>query len=132
MKTQLIAAATAIALVSSVGVASAAEQSSTMSKMSHPSAMNEMTKSGLTLTTAQQKLAWKDIERNATAQNAPADFTPSVGATVPSDVTVRPIPTKLGRQVSALKSYDYALLKQKLLIVEPSSKKVVDIINRQA
>jgi len=132
MKTQLIAAATAVALASSVGVASAAEQSSTMSKMSHPSAMHEMTKPGLTLTAAQQKLAWKDVKRNATAQKAPTDFTARVGSTVPGDLTLRPIPTKLGRQVSMLKPYDYALLKHELLIVDPSNKKVVDVINRHA
>lgn len=130
MKTHLIAAATAVALAS--GVASAAEQGSTMSKMSHPSAMHEMAKPGLTLTTAQQKLAWKDVERNATAQKAPTDFTARVGSTVPSDITLRPIPTKLGRQVSVLKPYDYALLKQELLIVDPGNKKVVDVINRHA
>ena len=132
MKTQIIAAATVIALVSGVCAASAAEHSSNMSKASHPSAMSEMTKPGLSLTTSQQKLAWKDVERNATAQKAPSDFTAQVGSTVPSDVTMRPIPTKLGQQVSKLKSYDYALLKNEIVIVDPGSKKVVDVINRHA
>jgi len=91
-----------------------------------------MTKPGLSLTTAQQKLAWKDIERNATAQKAPADFTPRVGAIIPGDMALRAVPTKLGRQVSTLKPYDYALLKNELLIVDPGSRKVVDIINRHA
>ncbi|MET4292350.1 hypothetical protein ABIB06_002171 [Bradyrhizobium sp. LB8.2] len=132
MKTHLVVAATAVALASSVGIASAAEQGSTMSKMAQPSAMREMTKPGLSLTSAQQKLAWKDVERIAMAQKAPADFTPRVGATVPNDVALKPVPANLGRQVSTLKPYDYALLKHELLIVDPSSKKVVDVINRHA
>lgn len=130
MKTYLIVAATAVALSSSFGIASAAEQGSTMSKMSQPSAMHKMTKPELSLTSAQQKLAWKDVERSAMAQRAPADFTPRVGATVPNDVALKPVPATLGRQVSTLKPYDYVLLKHELLIVDPSNKKVVDVINR--
>ena len=131
MKTKLIVTALTVALTSGIGAASAAD-SSTMSKTSHPSAMDEMSKQGLTLTTEQQKLAWKDIGRHASAQNAPADFTPQVGATIPGDVTLKPVPGKLARQVSALKSYDYALMKNELLIVDPGNKKVVDVINRHA
>ena len=127
-----IAAASGIALASSAGAASAAEHSSTMSNTSQPSAMHQMTKPGISLTNAQQKLAWKDVDRNATIQKAPADFTPSVGATVPSEIALKPVPADLGRKVSALKSYDYARLNHELLIVDPSSKKVVDVINRHA
>jgi hypothetical protein len=132
MKTNLILTATAVALASSISIASAAEQGSTTSKASEPSAMHAMTNPGPSLTTAQQKLAWKDIERSATAQKQPADLTPRVGATVPNDVALKPVPTRLARQVSSLKPYDYALLKHELLIVDPSSKKVVDVINRHA
>ena len=132
MKTHLIITATAVALASSIGVASAAEQGASMSKMSQPSAMHAMTRQGLSLTSAQQKLAWKDIQASATTQNAPNDFTPRVGAVVPSNVALKAVPTKLGRQVSTLKPYDYALLKNELLIVDPGSKKVVDVINRHA
>jgi hypothetical protein len=132
MKNYLILAATAVALSSSVGIASAAEQGSTISKTSQPSAMHKMTQPGLSLTSEQQKLAWKDVERSATAQKAPADFTARVGATVPNGVALKPVPANLGRQVSTLKPYDYALLKNELLIVDPGSKKIVDVINRHA
>lgn len=100
--------------------------------MSKPSATHAMAKQALSLTTAQQKLAWKDVEQSATAQKTPADFSPRVGATVPKDVALKPVPAKLSRQVSSLKPYDYALLKDELLIVDPTSKKVVDVINRHA
>lgn len=57
---------------------------------------------------------------------------PRVGATVPNDVTLKPVPATLAQQVGALKSYDYALVKHELLIVDPSNKKVVDVITRHA
>lgn len=132
MKTPFIVAATAVALASSVGIASAAEQGSTTSKTSEPSAMHATTKPALSLTSSQQKLAWKDVERSARAQKTPADFAPRVGATVPNDVALKPVPAALGRRVSVLKPYDYALLRHELLIVDPSDKKVVDVINRHA
>jgi hypothetical protein len=132
MKTPIIVAATTIALASSIGIASAAEHGSAMSKTSQPSTMHEMTRPGLSLTTAQRKLAWQDAGRNATAQKAPTGFMPRVGATVPNDVTLKPVPATLAQQVGALKSYDYALVKHELLIVDPSNKKVVDVITRHA
>ena len=133
MKTQqLIAAIAAGALISSVGAACAAEAGSTMSKSMQPSAMHSMAKPGLSLTTAQQRLAWKDIGRSSHAQKIPADFTPRVGATVPTQIALKPVPATLGREVTALKPYDYALLKRDLLIVNPTDKKVVDVISRHA
>jgi hypothetical protein len=89
-----------------------------------------MTKPELSLTLSQQKLAWKDIERSGTAQTAPSGFTPRVGETVPQQLAAKTVPTKLGNDVTALKSYDYALLRNKLLIVSPSDKKIVEVINR--
>jgi hypothetical protein len=127
---KLTAALAAVTLVSGVGAAFAAETGSTMSKSSKPSAMHSTTGPTLSLTTAQQRLAWKDIGRSSTAQNMPSDFTPYVGATIPTQITLKPVPAKLGRDVTALKHYDYALLKRELLIVNPTDKKVVDIINR--
>ena len=136
MKTQLFATVAAAVLLAGSVAASAAEHSSTMSNTmsnsSQPSAMHSMVKEGLSLTTAQQRLALKDIGRTGTTENQPANFTPTVGTTVPNDVAIKPVPANLARQVSTLKPYDYALLKHELLIVNPTDKKIVDVINRRA
>ncbi len=42
------------------------------------------------------------------------------------------MPAKVAARVSSLKPYDYALLQDKLLIVNPGDKKIVDVINRHA
>jgi hypothetical protein len=132
MKTQLVISAAAIALASTIGAASAAEHSSSMSKSSEPSAMHSMAKPGLHLTKAQQKLAWRDIDRSSSTQSKPADFTPTVGATVPRGIVLKPVPATLGRQVSALKPYDYARLRHEVLIVNPTDKEVVDVIRQHS
>lgn len=132
MKTQLVISAAAIALASTIGAASAAEHSSSMSKSSEPSAMHSMAKPGLHLSKAQQKLAWRDIDRSSSTQSKPADFTPAVGATVPRGIVLKPVPATLGRQVSALRPYDYARLRHEVLIVNPAGKEVVDVIRQHS
>jgi hypothetical protein len=57
---------------------------------------------------------------------------PTIGATVPTEISLKPVPAKVATQVSTLRPYDYALLPDRLLIVNPSDKKVVDVINRHA
>ena len=91
-----------------------------------------MAKDSLSLTRSQQRTAWRDISKQATSQKAPGDFTASVGATIPNDISLKPVPAKVATRISSLKPYDYALLHGKLLIVNPDDKKIVDVINRRA
>jgi hypothetical protein len=40
------------------------------------------------------------------------------------------LPAKLSSQIPSVKSYDYAILQSELLIVDPASKTIVDIITQ--
>lgn len=82
------------------------------------------------MTPAQQRTAWKDISRQGTIQNARSDFTASVGAVLPSDITPHELPAEAAAHVPGLKPYDYALLQNRVLIVNPDDKKIVEVINR--
>jgi hypothetical protein len=42
------------------------------------------------------------------------------------------MPQKAANQLPALRPYDFAVLQDKLLIVNPNDKKVVDVISRKA
>ena len=127
MKLHLTTIATVAALASGIGTASAAGNHA----MSN-SSRTAMAKDSLSLTSAQERTAWKDISRQASSQMAPSGFSPTIGATVPTEISIKPVPAKVVSQVSTLRPYDYALLQDKLLIVNPSDKKVVDVINRHA
>ena len=131
MKLHLTAIATVAALASGIGVASAADHQA-MSNNSAKPTMQSMAKDNLSLTRSQQRTAWRDISKEATSQKAPGDFTASVGAIVPNDLSLQPMPAKVATRISSLKPYDYAMLHGKLLIVNPNDKKVVDVINRRA
>jgi hypothetical protein len=131
MKSHLIAI-TAAALVAGIGTASAADMHTTSNTMSKTPAMQSMAKDNLTLSRSQQRTAWKDLGKQASNQTAPSNFKASVGATIPGDITIQAVPAKVAARVSALKPYDFALLDNKLVIVNPNDKKVVDVISRHA
>jgi hypothetical protein len=94
--------------------------------------MQPMPKDELSLTRSQQRTAWKDISKQANSQSAPSNFSASVGATVPGDISIQSVPAKVASRVSSLKPYDYALLPDELLIVNPNDKKVVNVIKHRA
>ena len=129
MKLQSIAIAAAVALASGSGAAFAAGPHT----MSNDSATMQMTpKDNLALTRTQKRIAWRDISKQTSSETAPSNFTAKVGATVPDDLSIQPMPTHVASRISALKPYDYALLRKELLIVNPSDKKVVNVIKHRA
>ena len=83
----------------------------------------------LSLTSTQQKTAWNDINKTASIQSAPAKFDATPGAALPSSVKVSAVPSKAARDVPALRPYDFAVVQGKLLIVNPSDKKIAEVIN---
>ena len=84
----------------------------------------------LNLTSAQRQEIWQNISKQAAKETPPAGFTAKVGESVPSTVKLQPLPSSLSSQVPAVKPYEYAMLQSQLLIVDPSSKKIVDIITQ--
>jgi hypothetical protein len=72
---------------------------------------------------------WEDISQQASKQKPPKGFTAKVGAVLPSALATHPIPVSTANDVPALRPYNYALLEgNKLLIVNPNDKKVVEVI----
>jgi hypothetical protein len=82
----------------------------------------------LSLSATQQKAAWNDINKTASNQTAPSGFTAMKGQTVPKTLKIERVPRQAARDVPALQAYDFAKVSGKLLIVNPSDKKVADVI----
>jgi len=83
----------------------------------------------LNLSAAQQKTAWNDINKTASNQTAPSGFTAMKGQTVPSALKIEPMPRTAVGAVPALRPYDFAIVSGKLLIVNPSDKKIAEVIS---
>jgi hypothetical protein len=117
----------AVALISSVGIASAADPAGSQSSL--PKASASQANDSLTLTSAQERTIWQTVRKENASIKTPAGFSAKVGEKVPGAVTITPLPTSVTNTIAAVRPYEYALLDNKqLLIVNPTDKTVVDII----
>jgi hypothetical protein len=64
----------------------------------------------------------------ATNQTAPADFNVAVGTEIPSALNTYPLPRRAARDVPAVKPYRYAMTQDKVLIINPSDRKIADVV----
>jgi Protein of unknown function (DUF1236) len=84
----------------------------------------------LTLSDAQRKLAWQDLYMDSLNQDTPAGFNAVVGASVPNTIVIVPVTAQAGSDVPPLKPYAFAMVQKKLVIVNPSNRKIADVIAR--
>ena len=120
----LIAAVAAATIFAGVAEASAAG----FWHSSSSSTMGRQASDTLNLTSAQRKMAWADLSAESSKQNIPPGFKANVGAVVPSTFKIEPVPGKAAENIPSLKAYDFAMTPGKLFIVNPSDKKIVDVI----
>ncbi|MGO8923714.1 MAG: DUF1236 domain-containing protein [Xanthobacteraceae bacterium] len=126
MKRTTIALAAAM-LLSGVAAVSAGAMSQS-SQQSSQSTMARPASDTLSLSSAQRKAAWNDLRSEAAKQTAPPGFKDSVGALLPTTLKIEPIPDKVASAIPALRPYDFAMVHGKLFIVNPSDKKIVEVI----
>ncbi len=124
MKKQVSIMLAAGLLVAGTPAATAAVQSPSGSvRMSQPLSNT------LDLTATQRTKAWNDLQKQATEQKTPSSFKPTVGSAVPSGIDIEPVPSKAANDVPSLKSFDFAMTEGKLLVVNPSNKKIAAVLS---
>jgi hypothetical protein len=84
----------------------------------------------LTLTNAQQKAAWDDLHTGALNQSPPSGFSATSGAVVPSNIATAPVTAKAASDVPALTPYNFATVQKKLVIINPTDRKIAEVIRR--
>ncbi len=82
----------------------------------------------LNLTSTQQQTAWKDLYMGSLNQTS-SSFNAKAGAVLPSGIVTAPVTTKASGDVPALKPSIFTMVNGKLLIVNPSDKKIVQVIS---
>lgn len=89
-------------------------------------------KAALQLTDAERKLVVDSVSGWDTGATLPAGFNPAVGAKIPSQkkLPIHSVPPPASLKVPVLKSYDYAKLPDKILLIDPMTRKVVEVIAR--
>lgn len=124
MSVALVAALSALSL-SAVTAASAAD----ISHSPPSSTMSTPASDTLNLSSSQPKTGWNDLHSQAlhsqaTKQTPPAGFSATTGSVVPSTEKTSPS-LKTARDVPSLKSYDFAVIQGKVLIVTPLTRKLL-------
>lgn len=120
----------------SIGLASALLASSSGMAAATASVGNDRVqspkKTALKLTNAQRKLVVDSVKIWDTGDKLPAAFNPVVGAKIPSQkkLPIHPVPPPASAKVPTLKNYDYAKLSDKVLLIDPMTRKVVEVIQR--
>jgi len=97
---------------------------------SHTVAGQVPPKPPLRLTGEQKSRVAQAINGQDTLAKLPEGFTPAIGAKVPiqSKLPEHPLPRPLVYEIPALKNYYYVQLDDKVLIVDPMSQKVAEIV----
>jgi hypothetical protein len=82
----------------------------------------------LSLSNTQQQTAWKDLYMGSLNQTS-SSFNVKPGAVLPSSIVTAPVTPKAAGDVPALKPFNFAMVNGKLVIVNPSNKKIVEVIS---
>jgi Protein of unknown function (DUF1236) len=119
----------ALILASGSGAAVAIDDSPASGKV--PPGASSQPSSGVPihLSSEQENTVWQRINNHSVQAPPPSQLTVPVGAVVPDEVPLQAIPDDVAADISSLKAYDYAIVQDRLLIVNRSNKTVVHVIN---
>jgi len=96
----------------------------------HPGAeANPAAVPNLKLTAAQKQTIYASISNQKQKETAPPTFNAAVGAVVPASVQLQQLPKTIIDLIPELKNYEYAMVANQVLLVDPKNKQVVEIIN---
>jgi hypothetical protein len=119
-----------VALLASVGIASA--QSPTAPAGSPPGGRAEspMNQGKLQLSAAQKTTIFQSVMKEKVKTPPPASLRLSVGSEVPGSTELYALPANVVTQVPAAKTYKYTVAQNQVVIVDPISMKIVEIIKQ--
>jgi hypothetical protein len=80
------------------------------------------------ITPEQETSVYTIITKEKVRKAPPADVTVSVGAVLPETVEVYEVPTTV--EVPAVRKYRYTVVKDQVVLVDPTSRKVVKVIKK--
>ncbi|PZA09515.1 hypothetical protein DNX69_23515 [Rhodopseudomonas palustris] len=100
-------------------------------RMEHATTGSTAPQGRLTLSDAQKQKLWGDLSSNAQRQTPPASFSGNVGEVVPNNVNTKPLPSQATNEVPVIRNYNYAMLNDRIVLVNPRTNKVAGVIRQQ-
>jgi hypothetical protein len=131
MQLQLRASAIALALLAGIGCASAQTNQNTIQGTQKASPAQVPTQGGVSLNPVQGKNITQGLSLEH-AQSAPSDFDGQVGTKVPESMTPKVLPGDVAAQVPEAQGYLFVKMPDRVLLIDPDSKTVVEIVPAQS
>ena len=137
MKFHIRNGATFLALLAGVSIAMAQAPSQNApagsppapkAQPSSPSSTNQS--SALQLSASQKTAIFQSVTKEKVKTPPPANLQLSVGAQVPASVELYALPANIVSTVPATKQYKYTVAQNQVVLVDPASMKVVEIIKQ--
>jgi PBP1b-binding outer membrane lipoprotein LpoB len=125
MRKQLYQAAIALLLLGGSAIPVTAQQTPTNPGVE----VNPAAAPDLKLTAAQRQMIYSSISNQKQKETAPPTFRAAVGMAVPTSIETQAMPKTIVDMIPQLKGYEYAMVANQVLLVDPKNKQVVEIIN---
>ncbi len=79
--------------------------------------------------TLEQRSTIKELVKDVDVASASSDVPFTIGDTVPQQVELHPMPSRVGEKISQVKNHLFFRRGTEVAIVDPKDKKIVDVIN---
>jgi hypothetical protein len=110
-----------------VGAIDAAAQSTSPGPLGNDTGISGAIEQKLILTPAQRTAIYDQVSKDK-SKVAPKDFSPVIGADVPPMIELYMLPDEAVAGVPAAKLYKYTMVEGKVVLVDPTNMRVVDVI----
>ena len=110
-----------------VGAMDAAAQSTPPGPPGNDTGVSGAIEQNLVLTPAQRIAIYDQVSKDK-SKVAPKDFSPVIGADVPPMIELYMLPDDAVAGVPAAKLYKYTMVENKVVLVDPTKMRVVDVI----
>jgi len=84
----------------------------------------------LQLSAKQKTEIFQTVTKEKVKSPPPANMALSIGAQVPASIELYPLPANVVSQVPATKSYKYTVAQNQVVLVDPTTMKIVDVIKQ--
>jgi hypothetical protein len=118
----------ALALASGIGLAAAQVSPPGAGGNAQPGAMSRP--SQLTLSPAQKTAILNAVRQDGAKITAPTNFQASVGGSVPPSIELYTLPSGAVSQSAELRSLKYTMAQNQVILVDPTTMRVIDIISQ--
>jgi len=81
----------------------------------------------LILSSAQRQAIYEEVSKDK-SKVAPKDFSPVIGADVPPMIELYALPDEAVASVPAAKIYKYTMVENKVVVVDPTKMRIIDVI----